>query len=215
MHKVPTDQTSRPADLDNDQQDSAQVAALAASQVHPDSALPSRPSESQSAPNSAPTGGEQQSENAAAANEAVHPLKERAPSKAAEQQGLFEKFRVQRLDGSDCGGGKHYGCRYFVLDLNHDQHAPAALRAYADSCGTSHPQLAADLYAEFGRTPAADADDRAAFERWARRVGYEVDTFKAEDETTYSATFANVAWEAWQAALADRAAAVGAGGRDA
>jgi hypothetical protein len=43
MHKVPNERTSRPADLDNDQQDNAQVAALAASQVHPASALPSLP----------------------------------------------------------------------------------------------------------------------------------------------------------------------------
>jgi hypothetical protein len=75
---------------------------------------------------------------------------DRDQMKPAEQQGLFEKFRVQRLDGSDCGGGKHYGCRYFVLDLTHDQHAPAAMRAYAASCALTHPQLSADLVAEFG-----------------------------------------------------------------
>ena len=55
--------------------------------------------------------------------------------------------------------------------------------------------------------------DRAEFEVWARRVGYEVDTFTAEGETTYSATFANVAWEAWQAALSKgKADAANAGG---
>lgn len=43
MHKAPNDQTTNTSDLDNDQQDSAQVAALAASQVHATSALPSRP----------------------------------------------------------------------------------------------------------------------------------------------------------------------------
>ncbi|MBK4736118.1 hypothetical protein [Noviherbaspirillum pedocola] len=71
-------------------------------------------------------------------------------SKPAEQQGLFRKFIVTRIDGSDGAGGRHHGCEYFVLDLNHDPHAAAALRAYADSCASSHPQLAADLRARFG-----------------------------------------------------------------
>jgi len=43
------------------------------------------------------------------------------------------------------------------------------------------------------------ADKRALFEAWARKVGYNVD---AEGDHAYSATFANVAWEAWQAARA-------------
>jgi hypothetical protein len=36
------------------------------------------------------------------------------------------------------------------MALRHDAHAPAALRAYADSCADSHLQLAADLRDEFG-----------------------------------------------------------------
>jgi hypothetical protein len=68
MRKVPNEQTSRVADLDNDQQDSAQVAALAASQVHPESALPSRPSKTQSAPDSAPIDDLGHLDNSAAAN---------------------------------------------------------------------------------------------------------------------------------------------------
>lgn len=80
---------------------------------------------------------------------------ERDPSKPAEQQGLFRKFAIRRVDGSDAPGGKHYGCRYFVLDLNHDAHAPAAMLAYAAACKTTHPQLAADIEAEFGEQPAA------------------------------------------------------------
>lgn len=43
MRNGPHPETTRMSELDSDQQDSAQVAALAASQVHPDSALPSRP----------------------------------------------------------------------------------------------------------------------------------------------------------------------------
>lgn len=75
---------------------------------------------------------------------------ERDLTKAAEQQGIFRKFEVRRMDGSDQPGGKHYGCRYYVLDLDHDQHAPAAMRAYAAACASTHPELAADIEREFG-----------------------------------------------------------------
>ena len=47
-------------------------------------------------------------------------------------RGWFNKFTVSRTDGTDCEGGKHHGCTYFVLDLNHDPHALPALLAYAD-----------------------------------------------------------------------------------
>ncbi len=81
-------------------------------------------------------------------------FRERDMSKPAEQQGLFRKFDVRRVDGSDQEGGKHYGCRHFVLDMDHDAHAPAALIAYADSCAESHPELAAQLRREFCRSTA-------------------------------------------------------------
>lgn len=71
------------------------------------------------------------------------------PNKPAEQQGLFRKFDVKRVDGSDAPGGKHEGCRYFVLDMDHDKHAPAALLAYAADCASTYPELAADLRTEF------------------------------------------------------------------
>lgn len=61
------------------------------------------------------------------------------------QQGLYEKFTVQRTDGSSQPGGKHAGCHYFVLDMTHDQHALPALAAYAKSCADDYPQLAIDL----------------------------------------------------------------------
>lgn len=75
---------------------------------------------------------------------------ERDPAIPAEQQGLFRKFEVRRVDGSDRPGGKHHGCRYFVLDMRHDPHAMPALRAYALSCAATHPQLSADILAELG-----------------------------------------------------------------
>ncbi|HBT32008.1 MAG TPA: hypothetical protein DEB15_03800 [Pusillimonas sp.] len=65
--------------------------------------------------------------------------------KPTERQGLFRKFDVRRTDGSDHPGGKHHGCRYFVLDIDHDPYAQAALSAYAGVCEQSHPELAADL----------------------------------------------------------------------
>ena len=60
-------------------------------------------------------------------------------------RGLYEKFTVYRNDGSSVVGGKHNGCRYFVVDLDHDKHATAALMAYAASCGDEYPLLARDL----------------------------------------------------------------------
>lgn len=70
---------------------------------------------------------------------------ERDPSKPAEQQGIFRKFIVRRVDGSDAPGGKHHGCRYFVLDLDHDAHAPAAMLAYSADCASTHPQLSREI----------------------------------------------------------------------
>lgn len=61
--------------------------------------------------------------------------------------GLYDKFIVQRVDGRDKPGQKHHNSEYFVLDLTHDKHAGAALRAYAQSCAYARPQLAADLLA--------------------------------------------------------------------
>ena len=83
-------------------------------------------------------------------------LPERDTTKTAEQQGLFRKFEVHRVDGSDQIGGKHHGCRYYVLDVDHDPYAAAALGAYADACKESHPELARDLREKWG---AADTID--------------------------------------------------------
>lgn len=60
-------------------------------------------------------------------------------------RGLYNKFRIQRADGSHKFGGKHHGCQYFVLDLTHDKHAKAALLAYAESCKDEYPFLSHDL----------------------------------------------------------------------
>ena len=66
------------------------------------------------------------------------------------ERGLYEKFLIERTDGRSDLGEKHYGCKYFVLDLTHDQHAIPALNAYAESCATEYPALAADLLRKKG-----------------------------------------------------------------
>ena len=75
-----------------------------------------------------------------AAEEPDHPwvLKERAD----QQRGLYQKYRVERLNDPT---GKHADCPFFVLDIRHDLHARAALRAYIESCRAEFPLLAADL----------------------------------------------------------------------
>jgi len=60
-------------------------------------------------------------------------------------RGIYGKFNVSRVDGSDNQGGKHDGCEYFVLDATHDPYATPALRAYADACAAEYPLLAADI----------------------------------------------------------------------
>jgi hypothetical protein len=61
--------------------------------------------------------------------------------------GFYQKYLVERTDGSSAPGGKHHGCRYFVLDLDHDRNAIPAILSYADSCEQQEPSLAADLRA--------------------------------------------------------------------
>ncbi len=61
------------------------------------------------------------------------------------ERGLYDKYKVERNDGSSAPGGKHENCEYFVLDLEHDKHAKAAIRAYAESCKKEYPGLAKDL----------------------------------------------------------------------
>lgn len=80
---------------------------------------------------------------------------ERDESNPAERQGLFRKFDVRRTDASDAPGGKHHGCRYFVLDVDHDAYAAPALAAYANACESTHPRLAADLRAKWGAAQPA------------------------------------------------------------
>lgn len=74
-----------------------------------------------------------------------HRLPERDEGLPAEEQGLFRKFHVQRVDGQDAPGGKHANCRYFVIDVDHDPYARAVLLRYADACRHTHPLLADDL----------------------------------------------------------------------
>ena len=61
------------------------------------------------------------------------------------KKGLFHKYYVERLDGKDRLGEKHWRCEYFVLDLTHDKYAIPALKAYAESCQNEYPRLAYDL----------------------------------------------------------------------
>lgn len=89
--------------------------------------------------------------------QAAPQLPERDASVSAEQQGLFRKFDVRRVDGTDKPGGKHHGCRYFVLDVDHDPCARAALTAYAAACEATHPVLAADLRTKWGAMPTTQA----------------------------------------------------------
>ena len=58
-----------------------------------------------------------------------------------ENRGYYRKYDVKRVDGRT----DHDGCDYFTIDLTHDQHARAAMLAYADSCEAELPELAKAL----------------------------------------------------------------------
>jgi hypothetical protein len=75
-------------------------------------------------------------------------------------RGLYNKFHVERTDGTSAPGGKHEGCKYFVLDLSHDKHARAALLAYAKSCRAEYPFLSQDLMSMLDPETAKDARSR-------------------------------------------------------
>jgi hypothetical protein len=64
---------------------------------------------------------------------------------ADKNRGIYRKFEVVRTDGRSAPGEKHHGCRYFVIDVDHDEFAKAAIEAYAKACKKKYPALAKDL----------------------------------------------------------------------
>lgn len=79
----------------------------------------------------------------------IEPLTAPIPALAQEEamldddapRGLYEKFRVERADGSP----RHRGCAYFVLDLTHDGAARMAATFYASAVERTKPVLSAAL----------------------------------------------------------------------
>ena len=61
-------------------------------------------------------------------------------------KGLYGKFEgIFRSDGGSGLGRKHENCRYFILDIDHDKYAKAALFAYALECRADYLNLSSDL----------------------------------------------------------------------
>jgi hypothetical protein len=61
------------------------------------------------------------------------------------ERGLYQKYHVERVDGSSGPGGKHEHCPIYVLDIVHDKFAFQALAVYAEACESEYPMLAADI----------------------------------------------------------------------
>ncbi len=61
---------------------------------------------------------------------------------------IYMKYDVARTDrAEEDPASKHFGgCRYFVLDVDHDPYAAAGLLGYAAACRETHPQLAQAIY---------------------------------------------------------------------
>lgn len=68
-------------------------------------------------------------------------------------RGLYDKFYVKRTDGKSEPGQKHENCKYFVLDLTHDEYARVALEVYANACRKEFKLLAEDLDRILGKEP--------------------------------------------------------------
>lgn len=74
-------------------------------------------------------------------------LNEFDPSKAQRDQGLYRKYHVSRVDGSDAPGGRNENAQYFVMEITSDAFAREAVLAYAKACELLYPHLAADMRA--------------------------------------------------------------------
>jgi hypothetical protein len=78
-------------------------------------------------------------------------------------RGIYNKFRVERVDGKSASGKKHAGCDYFVLDITHDPHAIPALLAYAESASRDdYELLALDIVAKVGAVTAGAVPQRSS-----------------------------------------------------
>ncbi len=62
--------------------------------------------------------------------------------------GMTDRYKVSRLDERDLKeGDKHFGCKYYVLDIIHDRFAVPALEAYAaEADKDGFHDLAGDIY---------------------------------------------------------------------
>ena len=66
--------------------------------------------------------------------------------------GLYEKYFVMRGDNQDSRGGKHFGCKHFVIDFTCDKYAREVMLKYAELCEHEYPVLARDIRAQFSQT---------------------------------------------------------------
>lgn len=78
--------------------------------------------------------------------------------------GLDDRYTVQRNDGRDAPGEKHHGCRYFVIDLDHDPAAPIMLQAYGRHLLSQGRSSEADSFF------AAAADRRGHGSSWSMHL---------------------------------------------
>ncbi len=92
-----------------------------------------------------------------------------AMDRAGMDVGIYQKFKIERVDGSSGPDGKHEHCTYFVLDWKHDRYAVPAARAYAIACEKRYPALAEDLRARANEAEAMWNEAEAMWDRF----GYE------------------------------------------
>ena len=87
-------------------------------------------------------------------------------------RGLYRKYELYRVKEDDSGNVyEHYQVEdpFFVLKYTTDPHAAVALAAYAKSCESDYPQLAADLREALRDQPECECDEPAC--RWCEIHG--------------------------------------------
>lgn len=83
-------------------------------------------------------------------------------------KGLYSKYKVEKTDGSPIDDE----AEYFVLRVDKDPHARAAIRAYARSIKKDNPELAESLCRRlWSHAPSCSCNSRSVCGHWGPEAG--------------------------------------------
>ena len=91
-------------------------------------------------------------------------------------RGLYRKYELFRVSETDPDHHFQIFDPFFVLRYATDPHARVAAKAYAESCRSEYPQLAADLLDELSKLDDPEVEkflsDEAHIDRLGKRMGW-------------------------------------------